>query len=96
MTFHVTTFYLFTPLSPEKVNELAVLFREEGKRLNICGLLLIATEGGNATFAGAEASVVEFKKFLESHLGSIMWKDSTCQKKPFKRWKVSIRKDCDK
>ncbi len=93
MTYHVTTFYVFTPLSQEKVTELATLFTAEGKRLNICGLLLLATEGSNATFAGSEESVKELKSYLQSHLGALTWKDSTCAKKPFKRWKVAIREE---
>ena len=87
--YHVTTFYHFFP-----VTDTAALQSEiyaKGEELGITGLVLVAHEGLNATVAGSEASIIEFKKYLQGLQSDIMFKDSQSDEQPFKRWLVKIR-----
>jgi len=93
--FLITTFYKFQVIPEFALEPLRERLLVEGKRLDICGLLLIGKEGCNATIAGKEAALNEYKEFLmaQPEIGSLEWKDSKSISKPFRRFKIDIRKE---
>lgn len=84
--WNVTSFYKFYNL--ENLEELSQALARELKDFE--GLFLLAHEGMNATVA-TKGSLEQFKKFIESKIGSVDWKDSSCTKRPFRRMTIQIR-----
>lgn len=90
----VTTFYKFFSQSKEELEELRTQLLKKGEALNLKGLLLIGTEGVNATVCGLEQEMMEFKSFLQDRFKQeLTFKDSWSNGNPFWRWKVKIRKE---
>ena len=90
--FLVRTFYRFCDLPQAKLPQLKEQLLELGERYQIRGSLLISTEGINATIAGLPERVDGFFRELQSHVPGLTGLDSFCDKPPFKRWKVPIKK----
>lgn len=91
--WHIVTFYKFLPIATGDVEALRDAWRNEGEALEICGLFLVAEEGVNATIAGSEEHIETFLSLVEKTTGTLTLKISKADKKPFKRWKVSIREE---
>lgn len=91
--WHIVTFYKFLPFSKAEVETLRDEWKNEGERLEISGLFLVAEEGVNATIAGSEQKVAEFLAFVEQTTGPLTIKRSEAEKQPFRRWKVAIRRE---
>lgn len=89
--FRITAFYKFHPLSEAEVASVREMLHEAGKKLDICGLVITATEGVNGTIAGSEESIQTFKGIIEATFGETIFKDSGADTQPFKRWFVKIR-----
>jgi len=89
--YRVIAFYKFTPLSVEELPSLQKNLQDQGKDLDLSGLLLVAPEGINGTVAGRAQSIECMKQFLEQKFGDLMFKDSASDSKPFKRYKVDLR-----
>ena len=89
--FKVAAFYIFTDLSNRE--ELQRTFSQFLKKENIKGTILLAHEGINGTVAGTEASIDQFKKFLQLNnlYQSQNFKTSTCAEDPFPRLKVKLK-----
>ena len=93
--YHISSFYKFSPLSEQQLQDLEkqleVAFSE-----NLLGLILIASEGINATIGSKELNTIEsfmavIGKFLPT--SDIIFKLSTSEKPPFKRFKISVREE---
>lgn len=93
MSFLVTTFYRFVSLGPDRLAQLQSRWLEFGQNLGLRGLIILASEGCNATIAGPPEAVETFRSELlqEPELADLDFKDSRCQSLPFQRWKVEIR-----
>jgi len=91
--WHIVTFYKFLPFPKAEVQALRDAWFAEGERLEICGLFLVAEEGVNATIAGSEENIAAFLASVERTTGPLTLKRSEAGKKPFRRWKVSIREE---
>ena len=93
--FAVTAFYRFSPVTSENVSPLREQILSMGRELEICGLVLVGSEGINGTVAGTSVAIVKFKNFLCTLPGflGIEFKDSEATKKPFKRFNVDLRKE---
>ncbi|MGE0491277.1 MAG: rhodanese-like domain-containing protein [Vulcanimicrobiota bacterium] len=93
MNFLVTTFYRFVGFGPDRLVQLQTRWLECGQNLGLRGLIILASEGCNATIAGPPRAVKTFRNELlqEPELTDLDFKDSRCQSLPFKRWKVEIR-----
>lgn len=93
-TYYVSTFYRFTPFqNPEDVKK---LLEEQAKTLQIRGLIIIGTEGLNATASANNAeNMLLFKKFICELVKTpdLFFKDSVSNKNPFRRFKVKIREE---
>jgi len=87
----ITSFYRFLDLEPDRldalVTELSEVLREQG----IWGLVILATEGINATVAAESPdTIARFKMLVCERLGDdgIRFKDSTSEIKPFRHQNV--------
>jgi len=89
--WHVVTFYKFLPIGQEDVARLKEEWTKAGSDLGLCGLLLLAQEGVNATLAGTHENVATFLGTVERLTGPLDIKRSDATDKPFKRWKISVR-----
>lgn len=93
-SWYIVTFYKFLPIAKAEVRTLRDAWYAEGERLGICGLFLVAEEGVNATLAGTKENVETFVSIIEQTTGPLGIKESWSEeKKPFKRWKVSVREE---
>ncbi len=90
-TWSITAFYKF--LKIDDVEGVRQTLFDVGANLNLCGLLLVAEEGINGTVAGSKEAIDAFKKNIGDSFGSVIFKDSMAEEKPFKRWKVTIREE---
>jgi len=65
-----------------------------GERLELCGTLIVADEGINGTVAGSAAAIAELHAFLlASGFDRLEYKESQASEKPFKRYKVRLKKE---
>ncbi len=91
--WHIVTFYKFLPIAKADLEALRDTWKNEGEKLGICGLFLMAEEGVNTTLAGEKKNVEVFIALVEQTTGTLILKESEAEKKPFRRWKVSIREE---
>lgn len=91
--WQVTTFYRFVELS--ELDALRLDLVNAGRRLDLCGSIILAHEGINATIAGREPNLREFMKWLRqiSPFSGLEEKISEAAKEPFHRFKVRIKKE---
>lgn len=91
--FFVTAFYNFTDFSDAEFKQLEEDSPLYGEQYELCGLIIIAKEGINATVAGPEEKVLEFEDRIRSLPGcsETVFKHSYCNFKPFRRFKVKAR-----
>lgn len=91
MEYFVTSFYKFVHF--DDPDSLKPLFKESCIAKDIVGTILLAHEGINGTIAGPQDKVEEFKKELQATPGleDLTFKDSACQKKPFRRMLVKVK-----
>ena len=63
--------------------------------LGIRGIILLATEGINATVSGTRDSVLELLDFLKSdpRLAELTWKESSSHGHPFRKLRVRLKKE---
>ena len=92
--FLITTFYKFLPIgNPE---EFKLFLEDLALRSGTIGLIIIGTEGINATVASTTPEGLhQFKSRVCKKLGieNILFKDSESEKPPFRRFKVKIREE---
>lgn len=89
--FHVTAFYKFVPLPEADLEKIRTELADLGERLSMGGLTVLGTEGVNGTVAGPKEAITSWKQKIEDIAGEVVFKDSTADEQPFKRWFVKIR-----
>lgn len=90
----ITTFYKFTPLNEDSLESIKAQLESWATDLTLMGLVLIGTEGINASVAGEPKSIEQFKKNVLNVVDHSIWfKDSWGPKKPFSRFKVKIKSE---
>ncbi|MCB0331316.1 MAG: hypothetical protein KDD70_16715 [Bdellovibrionales bacterium] len=89
----VTTFYKFSPLSEEQLNEWEGQFHAFAERSDLLGLIISAAEGLNSTVAGSNETILQLKDLIRSIPGfaDTIFKDSRAKRNPFKRFKIKRR-----
>lgn len=90
--FTVAALYQFRALSdPAGLRqELLTLGREVG----LCGTLIVAAEGINGTVAGSREAITALHDFLlQAGFNGLEYKESGAAEKPFKRFKVRLKKE---
>lgn len=94
LNYYVTTFYKFQQLAnPEQVK---TDLEAKAEELRVKGLIIIGTEGFNATVScPIHANFEEFKQFIRDYFSQpdLFFKDSESHKAPFRRFKVKIREE---
>jgi len=93
MSFTVHTFYAFFAFPDYR--EFRQPLRDECVSLKLCGTILLASEGINATISGSEASLTGFWDFLrrDPRFSGIEPKVSRTETQPFQRMKVRLKKE---
>ena len=89
----ISTFYKFLIL--ENYKELKIKFDKSLSKTNIKGTILLANEGNNGTIAGSGSDLKKFFLFIDkfSQFKDINPKFSSCNKNPFLRMKVRLKKE---
>ena len=89
MSVFVTAAYAFFPV-PE-LDQLQSELIQFGRARDMKGLILIATEGINATVGGSAEAIQQWQEKFRSFRSEILFKDSFAEKDIFKRWVVKIK-----
>lgn len=91
MTFTVAAFYKFAHI--EDCEALRTDLLTLGEREGLCGTILIAPEGINATVAGPCDGVRTLLCHLrsEERFTDLVTKESVAEEQPFRRWKVKVK-----
>ena len=89
----VTAFYKFFPIQKNSLIKIQTTLQEAGSRLNVRGLILIGTEGINATVAGQSDSIEKYKTKINNLFQPecFFYKDSFSETWSFKRLSVKIK-----
>ena len=89
-----TSFYKFFSIKEEDLTHIRLFLKREGDFLGTKGLILIGTEGINATVTGAESSLEQYKlKISGLFQRDFFFKDSEADNRSFKRLSVKIKKE---
>jgi UPF0176 protein len=88
-----SSFYRFTPMADPAA--FAVWLRERGAALALGGVVLVAAEGLSAAIAGEAEAVQALETELQAQpgLGELHFKHNACQRRPFSRFKVSVKRE---
>ncbi len=92
MTYYISAFYHFTRL--ENLENIKSDLENKAEELNVRGLLVLGNEGINTTCSSPSKENLElFKQWISSYFKApkIAFKDSECDRPPFRRYKVKIR-----
>ena len=89
----VAAFYRFVTITDREDMRSRLLAR--CLELKILGTILLASEGINATIAGAPTSIAALRDFFETipELAKMTWKISHCETPPFKRMLIKRKKE---
>jgi UPF0176 protein len=93
MRYHVTTFYTFLPLEKDTLPIIKERLEYTAQEHSVEGLMLIAPEGVNGTISGSKEGIVAYKRYLEDTFGTMKFKDSPSNVRPFKKFKVKIKEE---
>ncbi|HIN09613.1 MAG TPA: rhodanese-related sulfurtransferase [Phycisphaerales bacterium] len=91
--FLVATFYRFTTL--EDYASMQIPIETCCRENDVKGIVLLASEGINATIAGTREGVFDVLRFLQKdpRLAGLAWKESTAKKQPFRKLRVRLKKE---
>lgn len=68
--------------------------RQLGQDRGLCGTLIVAQEGINGTVAGSAEAIAQLHEFLlAAGFTSMEYKESSAQHKPFRRYKVKLKRE---
>ncbi|MFM1848528.1 MAG: hypothetical protein RL417_2002 [Pseudomonadota bacterium] len=94
--FQIAAFYKFVPLAEGRVGELKALFERAARSGEVVGLVLLGSEGCNATVAAPSKLALE--DFLAVVRGNSEFADAEAKlsesaQRPFRRFKVDVRSE---
>jgi UPF0176 protein len=94
-TVAIAAFYKFLSISSEQVAEVREVLEKFADEQGIRGLVVLGTEGINATVAGTPEAIAAMKEFVRGQLSApdMIFKDSRADKMPFARFKVDVRSE---
>jgi UPF0176 protein len=93
MKYAVSAFYKFFDLSAEALAETEQELKTLEQRFSVCGLIILAPEGLNATLACPQDRASDLRTALESLIGPISFKASFSYRKPFRRFRIKVRSE---
>jgi UPF0176 protein len=91
--FKIATFYRFVAI--DDLDPLRESLLQRGRDLDICGTILLAREGINATIAGSEDQLDRFlvEMQADTRFAELFIRYSRSDAKPFQRYKVKRKKE---
>lgn len=91
--WRIAAFYRFVALPDYR--ELQPVYLAAGRELGLCGSLLLASEGLNATIAGAPAALAEMLALLrrDPRLADLNVKYASSPQRPFGKFKVRLKRE---
>lgn len=93
MQYFMTQWYVFHDLLEDQQLRIQQELKELGNTHTMNGLILVAPEGCNGTVAGSQEAITEIENYLTRHFGNIFFQHWESNIKPFRRFKVDIRKE---
>lgn len=91
----VAAFYKFASFSEDAVKSVKARLEAYSQQSGLKGLVVLGNEGLNATVAGSPAAIAGVKSLVRELVADpeMEFKDSTCEKIPFARFKVDVRQE---
>lgn len=89
----MTQWYIFQDLADQELLDIQKHLKDIGTTHDMNGLILLANEGCNGTVAGTAESIETIRVSLAEIFPTISFQDWTSDIKPFKRFKVDVRKE---
>jgi UPF0176 protein len=95
MNYRVITFYHFTPIPAERLETLRQQLKEKARPLGVRGLMILGSEGVNATLSGSDDGIETFRHSLIQllNLQELPAKESRSPRHPFKHFKCKVREE---
>ncbi len=93
MQYFMTQWYVFHDLTKDAQLRTQSELKEIGNSHQMNGLILVAPEGCNGTVAGSQEAINDMEAYLTTEFGEIFFQHWTSTIKPFRRFKVDIRKE---
>ena len=92
-SIEVASFYRFSSIPEERLSSTKEELEKTAREHSVRGLLILASEGVNGTFAGDPTAVRRFQDFLPNIFGDGGWdfKQSRCDRPPFRSFRVKLR-----
>lgn len=93
---YLTNFFRFFPLDQARILAWKGELEDIAERLEIKGLVVLASDGINATVAAeSQPAIEQFKSYLAGipELNELLLKDSSSRRRPFRRFKVDVREE---
>ncbi len=87
----ITASYVFATLDASGLPAFRRDLQAFGAARGLRGLVLLATEGLNATVCGEPAMIAAWKELLRGRFGDVAFKDSEAPEPVFRRWSVKIK-----
>lgn len=93
--FEVASFYRFLTIEEDRVSDFKNFFLEEGRKLSLGGLMILASEGFNGTVSGEAQSITLFRQLLLDtfKLPDLWFKKSRSEFVPYRRLSIRVRKE---
>src|SRR4051812_32316400 len=92
MKTHISSFYYFKALTVDELQSVESNLLSFDKKIR--GLILIGTEGINATVCGELAQITKFKEQVKALFSpAVLFKDSVSDSPPFRDFKVRLREE---
>tara|TARA_R110000787_G_scaffold20281_24_gene60439 strand:+ start:4048 stop:4983 length:936 start_codon:yes stop_codon:yes gene_type:complete len=93
MNFTVAALYHFA--SFERYRAFQPVLEAQCEALDLCGTLLLASEGINGTIAGSRSSILDLIQFLrdQPEFRDLEYKESTAEQRPFRHMRVRLKKE---
>ena len=93
MPYQIVSFYHFTPFSKSQLNTLQKELEKQGE--NITGLILLGTEGINATLFGTKEDLENYLKKVEqlTNIKDFFYKKSPAKISAFKALRIKVKKE---
>jgi UPF0176 protein len=89
----VSAFYKFVLVAPDRLEGLREQLEQFAEARSLKGLVVLGTEGINATVAGSAETIAAFESLLPELFGTadFTFKHSQADKVPFARFKIDLR-----
>jgi UPF0176 protein len=89
----VSAFYKFVSVAPDRLEALREQLEQFAEACALKGLIVLGSEGINATIAGSAQTIAAFEALLPEMFGTceFTFKHSQADKVPFARFKVDLR-----